>query len=211
MDLVIIGAGGFGREVADVLDALNRVTPTYALLGFVDDGAPDGDLLRRRGIGHIGTTDDLARWTGSGYVVAISDPEARRDLDLAALAAGLEPVSLIHPTTALGTDLRLGPGLVTAAHTSVTTNVTVGRHVHVDRHVTIGHDCCIGDHVTLHPGATISGSVTLGDAVRVGSNAVVIQGITVGEGATVGAGAAVIRDVAAGQTVVGVPARPLER
>lgn len=209
MDLVIIGAGGFGREVGDIVDAVNRATPSFDLLGFVDDGAPDAEVLRRRGTAHIGTSAELERWRGAGYVVAVSDPAARRRLDQAAARAGLEAVSLVHPTTALGIDLQLGPGSVTAAHTSLTTNIRSGRHLHVDRHVTVGHDCRLGDYVTLHPGATLSGDVTLGDGVRVGSNAVVIQGISVGEGSTVGAGAVVTRPVPAGQTVVGVPARPL--
>lgn len=206
---MIIGAGGFGRETADIVNAVNQVRPTFSLLGFVDDGTPDPEVLSRRGASHIGTTAQLDQWAGVGYVVAISDPPVRERLDLAAQAADLEPVSLLHPSTALGADLRLGPGLVAAAHTAITTNIDAGRHLQVDRHVTIGHDSRIGDYVTLHPGATISGNVTLGDGVRVGSNAVVIQGITVGEGATIGAGAAVVNDVAPGQTVVGVPARPL--
>jgi sugar O-acyltransferase (sialic acid O-acetyltransferase NeuD family) len=210
-DLVIIGAGGFGREVADIVEAIDRHSPTFDLLGFVDDGHPDPDVLARRGTPHLGTTHELVRWPGARYAVAVADPVIREELDGRARAAGLRPARLVHPTTAIGADVREGPGLITGAHTSITTNIDIGQHVHLDRRVTVGHDSRIGDFVTVHPGATISGDVTVGSRARIGSNAVVIQGVTVGDGATVGAGAAVVRDVAAGQTVVGVPARPLHR
>ncbi len=209
--LVIIGAGGFGREVADVAQAREGATASMRLLGFVDDGTPDDTLLRRQGVPLLGTTAELARWSTSRFVVAIADPAVRRRLDAVALAAGLEPASLLHPTAVLGSDLRLGPGLIMAAHTSITTNVDVGRHVHMDRNVTVGHDSTLGDYVTLHPGATLSGNVTVGDGATIGSNAVVLPGVSLGAGVTVGAGAAVLSDVGDGETVAGVPARRLRR
>ncbi len=205
--LIIIGAGGFGREVGDVVDALNRVEVAYDLLGFVDDGRPDVELLGRRGARVLGATTELGRWQGAAYVVAVADAVARRRLDEVALAAGLEPASLRHPSVQVGANVRMDPGLVACGNASITTNIEMGRHVHLDRHVTVGHDTVLGDYVTVHPGATISGNVTLGDGVRVGSNAVITQGVTVGAGTVVGAGAAVVDDLPAGVTAVGVPAR----
>lgn len=211
--LLILGAGGFGREVVDVVDAVNRAhdEAPWQLVGFLDDGSPATDLLDRLGVPLLGGREVLDQHAGAWYVVGVAAAGPRRALSAAADAAGLHAATLVHPSATLGRDTTLGEGSILCAHTDVTTHVTVGRHVHVDRQVTVGHDSVLGDLVTLHPGATISGAVTLGEGCTVGSNAVVIQGRTVGAGAFVGAGAAVVRDVEPGVTVVGVPARPLTR
>jgi sugar O-acyltransferase (sialic acid O-acetyltransferase NeuD family) len=209
--LVIVGAGGFGREVADVVDAINgaAVRPAWDFLGFVDEGSPRVDLLDRRGDVLLGGLDSLGDRADVSFVVAVAGAAARRHLVDAGTARGWLATVLVHPTAVLGRDVHIGEGTILCAHTNVTTHVMVGRHVHLDRGVNVGHDAVLGDRVTVHPGATISGAVALDDDVTVGSNAVVIQGLRVGVGATVGAGAAVVRDVAPGTTVVGVPARVL--
>lgn len=211
MDLVIFGAGGFGREAADVVEAVNRVAPTYTFLGFVDDGSPDLEVLGRRGACHLGGSAELERWRGAGYLVGVGAAEARARLDDQARAAGLVAATAVHPASVQGVDVRLGPGTVLCAGSVITTNVVLGRHVHLNLNSTIGHDCVVGDYVTINPGANISGDVTLEPGVTVGTGASVIQGLTIGAGATVGAGAVVVRDVAPGLTVVGVPARPVPR
>lgn len=192
-----------------MVDALNRVSPTYELLGFLDDGVPDRAVLDRSDAVHLGSTHDLSNWAGAGYIIGVGDPPTRRRLDEMALSAGLEPMSVSHPSSTFGRDVRIERGMVACAHAAVTTNVSVGRHLHLNLGSTVGHDCVIGDYVTINPGANVSGSVVLGDGVTIGTGAAIIQGVTVGDGATVGAGAVVVRDVESGSTVAGVPARPL--
>lgn len=199
--VVVVGASGHGREVADVVVASGQ-----QVAGFVDDGEVDLARLDRLGLALLGPVGALASF-GAPYVIGIGSGEVRGRVDREATDAGLVAASAVHPKAALGSDLRLGPGLVVCAHASITTNVVVGRHVHLNRGATVGHDCALGDHVTLHPGAVVSGDVTLGAGVTIGSGAVVLQGLTVGEGTIVGAGAVVTRDLPSDVVAYGSPAR----
>jgi sugar O-acyltransferase (sialic acid O-acetyltransferase NeuD family) len=210
--LVIIGAGGFGREVHDVVEAVNLEEKTagisrFDFVGFLDDGPVDRDLIADRGP-LLGGIDVLAELPlDVEYVIGIGSPTARRRID--ELAGHRGAATLIHPTATIGEHrMVIGPGAIICSHVSITTNVTLGRHVHLNLNCTVGHDAILGDYVTVNPGATISGNVTLQDGVNIGTGAAVIQGKTVGAGSTIGAGASVVRDIPPGVTAVGVPARP---
>lgn len=209
--LIVVGAGGHGREMADVAEAVNvaAAAPVWNLLGFVDDGVPDGDLLRRRGSRLLGSSDRLADHAGASFVVGVGTPRARRYLAGRAEAAGLRPAILIHPSATVGADVALAPGCIVCSHASITTNVRLGMHSHVSINASVAHDARLGEFVTVLPGARVSGNVVLEDDAYIGTNAAIIQGIRVGRGAVVGAGAVVVDDVEPGVTVAGVPARPL--
>lgn len=206
--LVIIGAGGHGREMVDVVEAINRVHPTFDLLGVIDDRGDVQGLLERRGIAVLGGTAVLAT-TDAAYAIGIGSPSARQEVDRLASITGRSPATLVHPTAVLGSDLRLGAGLFAGAYAQITTNVTVGRQVHLNIGSTVSHDCVVGDFVTLSPGAHVSGNVQLGDYVTLGVGAVVLPGIAIGARTFVGAGAVVIADLPSDITAVGVPARPI--
>jgi sugar O-acyltransferase (sialic acid O-acetyltransferase NeuD family) len=206
---VIIGAGGFGREVHDIVVAINQAAPepVWDFLGFLDDGEVPLDRLERIGARLLGTAQALPEYAGASYVVGVGDPKVRELLADRADAAGLQAAVLIHPSATIGLDVEIGEGSVLCSHVSITTNIRLGRHVHLNLNCTVGHDVTMEDFVSVFPGATISGDVVLERGVTVGTGAAVIQGLRVGAGAVVGAGAAVVRDVGAGETVVGVPAR----
>ncbi|MGY1752150.1 acetyltransferase [Blastococcus sp. SYSU D01042] len=214
--LVIIGAGGFGREVHDVVEAINdSVTAAdrteYAFLGFLDDGEPEPDLLRQRGAPHLGPTEALVGMRSDvQYVIGIGNGGTRRRIDAWASGRGRSAATLIHPRAVVGKRaVSFGAGTVVCANAVVTTNVRVGRHVHLNLGVTVGHDAQLGDYVTLNPNSSISGEVLLEDEVTMGTGASVIQGRRIGARATIGAGAAVVRDIDPDVVAVGVPARPL--
>jgi sugar O-acyltransferase (sialic acid O-acetyltransferase NeuD family) len=206
--LVIVGAGGYGREMLDVVEAINAVSPTFEVVGFVDDGSPDVDLIQRRGaefLGKVARLEDV----DAGYVVGIGSGQVRRKIDEYATGLGRSPVTLIHPSATMAAEVEIGEGSVICSHVSLTNHIRLGRHVHLNLNCTIGHDAVLEDFATVLPGATISGNVTLAEAASIGTNAAVIQGVRVGAGTTVGAGAAVVRDLPDGVTAVGVPAKPL--
>jgi sugar O-acyltransferase (sialic acid O-acetyltransferase NeuD family) len=207
--LVIVGAGGFGREVLDIVEAI--VAPNaYRFIGFVDDGEVHTELLARRGATCLGKTEALIG-LGAVYVIGIGSGSARQRIDEMMTGAGCQPARLVHPAATLGSEVRLGEGVILAAGSRATTNISLGRHVQLHVNSTVGHDSQLSDYVSVYPGATISGNVMLGQGVTIGTGANVLPGLTVGAGAYVGAGAVVTRDVEPFTTVAGVPARPMPR
>ena len=205
-ELVIVGAGGHGRETLDIVEAINAVEPTWAFAGFVDDGEVIADRLERRDASLLGTTEILAD-TDPRYVIGIGSPAVRAKLDEQLTAWGRTAATLIHPAATVASDNRISDGVLLAAGARVTTNVTLGRHVHLNVNAVVSHDCVIGDYTTLSPGALVNGDVRLGEGVFLGTGAIITPGITIGDHAVIGAGAVVVRDVPPGVTVKGVPAR----
>jgi sugar O-acyltransferase (sialic acid O-acetyltransferase NeuD family) len=206
-DLVI---GGHGRETVN--SALLQLVGSTAhkVLGVLDDNpGPEAiKLVEELGLEILGTRFWLQS-NDSLYTFGIGSPDIRKTLDLELRAWGREAWSVVHPSASIGESNRFGEGVVIAPGAVVTTNVELGRHVHLNVNASVSHDSTIGSYTTISPGAVICGSCVIEEEVYIGANACVLQGITVGRGAVVGAGACVVSDVAPGQTVIGVPARPM--
>src|SRR5438132_344517 len=126
--LVIVGAGGHGREVLDVVEAVNSQSPTFEFLGFLAETPPDEAVLARRNARILGTIERLAQLDAE-YLIGIGSPEARSRIDRLATSYGRRATIAIHPAATLGSDIRLGPGALIAAGCILTTNITLGRHV----------------------------------------------------------------------------------
>ena len=208
--LVIIGCGGFGREVQDVVDAVNDTTETWDLLGYLDD-APDPEkvrLVESRGSRILGGTSWLETADAEvHYVIGIGNGSVRRALDQRYTSIGVNAATVIHPSSTVGHDVRIGSGSVLCAGVRVTTNIDIGRHVHLNLNATVGHDARISDYVTVNPLVAISGGVRVGAESMLGTHSAVLQYLSVGSGSVVGAGSCVVRDVPDGVVVKGVPAR----
>jgi len=210
--LVIVGAGGFGRETIDIVEAVNATAadPAYEVLGVLDDGPSDVKLKRLadRGVPYLGTVEAwLAQGTHASFALAVGLPSARRRLSERFETAGLQAETLIHPDAVVGSVSSIGPGTIICGGVHVSTNVHLDRHVHLNPNATIGHDATISEFVSINPAATVSGECQVGARVLIGAGAVVLQGLTVGCDSVVGAAACVVRDVPPRTTVKGVPAR----
>jgi len=211
-DLIIVGAGGHGREALSVARrAVRAGEADWNILGFVDDGEVDAEPLERLDAPVLGGLATLTApgsiHGGSPHVIAVGSIEARREID-ARIGASAPAAVLVDPTAWIGEDVELAPGVMLYPGSRCTTNVRIGRHTHVNCGVTISHDCRVGDHVSLSPGVLLNGGVVVGNGAFLGSGAIVLPGCNIGEGAIVAAGAVVTSDVRPGLTLVGVPARP---
>lgn len=210
--LVVIGAGGFGRETLDVVEAVNRAAsePIFDLLGVID-ASPSAENIARlaaREVAYLGTEISwLQANRCAKYLIGIGNPTVRERVDQELSAAGLVAATAVHPSATVGSAVTIDVGTIICGGVQVSTNVTIGRHVQLNPSVTIGHDCVLNDFVSVNPAATISGEVILGMRSLIGAGAVVLQGLALGADALVGASACVVRNVESSRTVKGVPAR----
>jgi len=204
--IVIIGAGGLGKEILAIIKSL----PDWEPIGFYDDNKKRGMVVN--GLTILGGTEEFMS-SGEGMihaVIAIGDPLVKKRIkEKLNGAKNINFASIIHPSAILldSNSISIGEGVVIGAGATLTTNISIGAHVLVNINSTIGHDCIIGDFASIMPNANLSGNVTVGSAVLVGSGASIKNSVTLGDESRIGMGAVVLRDVKALDTVVGVPAR----
>jgi sugar O-acyltransferase (sialic acid O-acetyltransferase NeuD family) len=204
--LIIVGAGGHGRETA-----LAHLQSEHAqsFVGFLDDvitgATPEGWPI-------LGTVDDARVHLRASFVVAINDPRVRRDI---ARRLGRLGVSrwgtVMHPDVRMHSSVKLGVGCSLLGGCLLTTNIRIGDHCILNRQCQVGHDCVVGDYCSLNPGAILGGAVQIGTGCELGSGAMVRQGIAVGSGSTIGMGSVVVKNVPPGAVFAGVPARLMRR
>lgn len=210
MRIHLIGAGGFAREVLDIVEALARQGEDVSVGGIYADGGADTAELEARGYQLAGPLAAVPEPdTGDRFVIGIGNSAARARIDTLLRDRGWDATDLIHPAATLGSAVTVGDGSVICAGARLTTNITLGRHVHVNLNATVGHDVALSDYVTLNPLVSVSGRVSIGRESNIGTGANINERLNIGANTVVGAGAVVIRDVGSNTTVAGVPAKPL--
>ena len=209
-DIVILCAGDFGKEVAWLIEDINRNEPAYRILGFLDDGKEKGLVIN--GYECLGPVPQLADMAEQGDICAVI---ANQDADIRKKIVDTFPdfdnwETLIHPSVNISETSTIGKGCVICASGNVSVNTVVGDFCLFNISVTLGHDCVVGDYVSIMSGSCISGHVIIGDYAYLATNSTVIPKKKVGEHARVGAGSVVIRNVKPNVTVMGVPAKVLQ-
>jgi sugar O-acyltransferase (sialic acid O-acetyltransferase NeuD family) len=215
LSFLIYGAGGFAREVAWLIESCSSPQARYSVASFIDD---DSSRHSRtiNGISVMGLEAAYDRFPEALVVSGIGSPGIRQKVMAKANSQGFAFGTVIHPRVEMSRWVETDVGTVICAGSILTTNITLGRHVQINLDCTIGHDVIMGDYATLAPGVHVSGCVHIGERVYIGTGAVIINGteehpLVIEDDAVIGAGACVTRSISAGLTVVGVPAKPLQK
>jgi sugar O-acyltransferase (sialic acid O-acetyltransferase NeuD family) len=214
-DIVIVGAGGLGREVSEWVEDINDAKPTFRLLGFVDDDASRHgerchDVLILGGIDWIAAQP---REIGAeiGVIVGIGSPAAKRRVIERLRAAGVARFPpILHPQAVIGRFVEIGEGTIVCPGAILTTDIRIGRFVALNFDLTVGHDSRIDDYALLAPGVHVSGRVHIGEGCDLGAGATVVPSAEIGAWSIIGAGATVTGSLPANCTAVGTPARAIK-
>lgn len=208
-DLVLIGAGGFGREAAQAVQALVGTGAAWRLLGYIDDDpARHGQVID--GTAVLGGRDLISRLPEASVVVCTGRPGDYVSRMRIVSELGLPPAryaTIVHPSAAVSRTSSVGAGSVLLAHVTLTAAVKVGAHVAIMPHVTLTHDDVVDDFVTIASGVNLGGGVRVQRAAYLGAGALIGENRMVGAFSLVGMGAVVTRDVPSGEVWAGVPAR----
>lgn len=209
-DIVIIGAGGFGREVKTLIDAINKQEKIYNFLGFYDDGIDNGNTIN--GFPILGNVSDLNNVSKPLCVaLGLGDPTIKSKVVALLANVNLSFPTLIHPSVIISEDdVTIGNGCIICAGTIITCNIKIENFVTLNLMCTVGHDTFIDNFASFMPSVNISGEVKIEEKVYVGTGAKIINQLTIGQSTIVGAGAVVSKSLPQFCTAVGIPAKPIK-
>ena len=205
-DIVIIGAGGVGRETAWIIEEINKQNEEWNILGYIDDNKSiwGKDINNYKILGGI---DYLLTLPKDVYVIiAIANYKVKKSI-VEKLGNRFKFPNIIYPGVNIHSSSSIGEGCIIYPQVVTTTNISIGNHVIISPKCGIGHESVIKDYVSLLWNVNISGNDLIKEGVLIGSGATVIQNITVNEGAIIGAGAVVVKNIDCNTTSVGVPSK----
>ncbi|MCD6048126.1 MAG: acetyltransferase [Gammaproteobacteria bacterium] len=198
-DLIIVGASGFGHEIAWVAK-----TAGFNVLGFLDDNAAGEHILGK-----------VASWQAFReklFFIAIGNPRIRKKVFKNLVSGGeIKFATIISPNTIIAPGSKIGAGSVVMPGAIISVNSCIGDQVIINLSASIGHDVTVGNFVSINPQAAISGKVTIEEGAEIGTNSTVVQNITIKKGALVTAGALAHAEVLDNQVLVGNPARAMRK
>lgn len=208
-NIAIFGAGGFGREVACLLNRINENTPTWKLVGFFDDGVAKGSKISHHGE-VLGGMDELNTWpTPLALVIAIGTPKSLKNVCERIVNPNIYFPNIIHPDFLIADEqaFTIGQGNIIQGGCTVSCDVTIGNFNVFNGTISMGHDDVIGDYNILMPALKISGEVSIGNGNLIGVGSIILQQIKIGNDVRLGAGCVLMTKPKDGNTYLGNPAK----
>lgn len=203
--LIIIGASGHGKVVADIAIKMNK----WQSIAFLDD---DESIKTSMGLEVIGKTADAFIYKNEAdFFVAIGSNTTREKIQEKLIEQGLNVASLIHPSAVIGTDVEIGIGVAVMAGVVINSSTRIGKGCIINTSASLDHDNVIEDYVHISPGVRTAGTVSISKGTWLGIGSVVSNNVNICSGCKVGAGAVVVKDIAEPGTYVGVPVRRVDR
>jgi UDP-perosamine 4-acetyltransferase len=205
MDIVLIGAGGHGKVVLDILQYEGK----HRIIGFLD-ADPSLHGTEVAGVPVLGGVNQLHKLKSQkvrGAIVSIGDNRVRLQYAREASEVGLDLIQAIHPGAVVSRSARLGRNVVVAASAVVCTDAFIGDSCIINTAAVVDHETVVGQAVHLCPGAILAGRVRVEELAMIGMGANIIQCLTIGARSVIGAGAVVLTDIPPDCTAVGVPAK----
>ncbi len=206
--LIVVGSGGFSKDVVWTIQNANAARATYTLLGFCDDD-PTKQGQTIMGYPVLGAPEAVAATLGDPpcFICSIGDNAARQRVVTRVLDLGWTPATIIDPSVMIAEEVEIGQGTYIGPRAILSPKARIGNYVLINNHTTIGHDCILEDFAQVSPGGRVSGFSVLKEGALLGANAVIAQGRTLGRFATLGASSFAMLNVPDGATAIGVPAR----
>lgn len=209
--VVIIGAGGHAREVAEILGHQARESSGPRVLGFVVDN-PENHTAE---VGRLPVLGDWSWFEGANrdglaVICAVGLPQLRKRLVEQAAAKGLPFASAVSPLAYLSPEAKLGEGGMVFPHSFASAGSSIGSHTIVNVGASVSHETRVSRYGTLSPGVRLAGNVSVGEGCYFGVGSSVIDGVSIGEWVIVGGGACVTKDLPDNVTAVGLPARVIK-
>jgi sugar O-acyltransferase (sialic acid O-acetyltransferase NeuD family) len=209
--VIVVGGGGFGRELISHVTDCHRAGRLPAVGGYLDDA---GDVLAAFGhynLPWLGRIDDYQPQPGDLFTLAIGSPKGKRAVSGRLKARGARFATVVHPSVIESPTCRMGEGVVVGTHAGPGVDTLLGDFVALNSFSGLGHDAVVGEFTTISGHVDVTGGVQIGSEVFIGSNASILPGVTIGDGASVGAGSIVYRTIKPGATVYAPPAKLLKR
>lgn len=207
MNLIIIGAGGLGREIFDLATTCYQETPNFKIKGFLSDDHTNIEALGYPPI--LSNTSDYQPETNDVFFCAIGNVNHRKKIVEKILMKGGKFINLIHPTANISPSVKIGVGVAIKSYCVISSDVVIGNFVFLQSSVIMGHDVKIGDYTQINSFAFFAGYVQVGQCVSINAGAKLIQNVKVEDESVVGMGSVVLNKVKKGTTVFGIPAKRL--
>ncbi|MDI2587667.1 acetyltransferase [Psychrobacillus sp. NEAU-3TGS] len=203
--LLIIGASGHGKVVADIALKMNK----WKSIAFLDDD--DDNIITSMGIKVVGKSIDVNKHLKDWDIfVGIGNSVTREKIQEQLEAEGASIPTLIHPKSVIGEQVELASGTVIMAGVVINSCTKIGKGCIINTSATIDHDNIIEDYVHISPGVHLAGTVKVGRGSWLGIGSIVINNVNITSGCKLGAGSVVVKDITELGTYIGVPALKID-